>query len=63
MNEWTTYGINIPARSISVPADGLPLQTVYHVVHLSAARRTLKMDVCVAALSMMRANSRNPESA
>ena len=46
MNEWTTYGINIPARSISVPADGLPLQAVHHVVHLPAARRILE-DGCL----------------
>ena len=39
-----------PHVQFSVPGDGLPLQTVHHVVHCRRRAASLKMDVCVAAL-------------
>jgi hypothetical protein len=42
MPEWTRYRIKVPEHNVPSTRDGQQLKNVYHVVHLSEARRILE---------------------
>jgi hypothetical protein len=42
VSEWTPYRVRIPREFAPSPREGQRLETVYHVVHLPAARRILE---------------------